>query len=85
MVSRNEVKFLDLKRKANGRFDLILKIKDETKHFDVDIIDRDGIFGIDFPSELHILLRESPILPKEIVNAVKPVYDELFSKRLQAA
>lgn len=85
MVSRNKIEFLDLKAKSNGRFDLILKIKNVRKHFDVEIIDRDGIFGIDFPSELHIILREFPFSHKEIVNAVKPVYDELFSKQLQVA
>ena len=86
MVSKKKVEFLDLKAKANGRFDLILKIKNVEKHFDVEIIDRDGIFGVDFPSELHIMLREFPFSHKEIVNAVKPVYDKLFSsQQLQVA
>ena len=85
MVSRNKVEFLDLKAKAIGRFDLILKIKNVEKHFDVDIIDRDEIFGVDFPSELHVILREFPFSHKDIVKAVKPVYEELFSNQLQAA
>ena len=85
MVSRKKVEFLSIKEKPNGRFDLALNIENVKKHFDVEIFDRDGIFGMIFPIELNILLREYPMSHKEIVNAVKPVYDELFSNQLQVA
>ncbi len=85
MVSRKQVEFLSIKEKPNGRFDLALKIKNVKRHFDVEIIDRDGIFGVDFPSELGLLLREFPMSHKEIVNSVQIAYREFFSNQLQAA
>jgi len=86
MVSRNKVEFLSIREKANGRFDLALKIKNIKRHFDVEIIDRDGVFGVDFPSELGLLLREFPMSHKEIVKSVQNAYEELFSNRqLQVA
>ncbi len=86
MVSQKEVEFLSIKEKPNGRFDLALKIKNVKRHFDVEIIDRDGIFGVDMPSELGLLLREFPMSHKKIVESVQTAYKELFSNRqLQAA
>ena len=86
MVSGEKVEFLSIKEKPNGKFDLALKIENVKKHFDVEIFDRDGIFGMIFPTELNVLLREFPMSHKEIVNAAKPVYDELFSnQQLQVA
>ena len=86
MVSPKKVEFLSIKEKPNGRFDLALKIENVKKHFDVEIFDRDGIFGMVFPTELNILLREFLMSHKEIATAVKPVYDELISnQQLQTA
>lgn len=86
MVSQKEVEFLSIKEKPNGRFDLVLKIKNVKRQFDVEIIDRDGIFGVDMPSELGLLLREFPMSHKEVVNSVQTAYRELFaSRQLQAA
>ena len=85
MVSQKEVEFLSIKEKPNGRFDLTLKIKNVKRHFDVEIIDRDGIFGVDMPSELGLLLREFPMSHKEVVNSVQITYREMFSNQLQAA
>lgn len=86
MVSQKEVEFLSIKEKPNGRFDLALKIKNVKRQFDVEIIDRDGIFGVDMPGELGLLLREFPMSHKEVVNSVQAAYRELFaSRQLQAA
>ena len=85
MVSQKEVEFLNIKEKPNGRFDLVLKIKNVKRQFDVEIIDRDGIFGVDMPSELGLLLREFPMSYKEVVNSVQIAYREIFSDQLQAA
>ncbi len=86
MASRNKVEFLGIKRKSSGKFDLALQIADAEKHFDVQIIDRDGVFGVEFPTELSLLLREFPMAHKEIVKSAQNAYQELFSNRqLQAA
>ena len=86
MASRNEVEFLSIKRKANGKFDLALRIENVKKHFDVNIIDQDGVFGIDMPDELGLLLREFPKSQKIIVKSVQVAFQDIFSTRhLQAA
>ena len=85
MVSENKVEFLSIKKKSGDKFDLALKIENAKKHFDVNIIDRDGIFGVDMPSELGLLLREFPMSHKEVVNSVQTAYREIFSNQLQAA
>ncbi len=86
MVSRNKVKFLGIEKKSGGKFDLALQIENAEKHYNVSIIDRDGVFGVEFPKELNLLLREFPLANKEIVKSVQNAYQELFSNRqLQAA
>lgn len=86
MVSRNKIEFLDIKPKSGDKFALVLQIENVKKHYDVNIIDRDGIFGVEFPAELNLLLREFPMATKEIVKSVENAYKELFSDRqLQAA
>ena len=86
MVSENKVEFLSIKKKSGDKFDLALKIENAKKHFDVSIIDRDGVFGVEFPSELSLLLRKFPMSSKEVVKSVQNAYCELFANRqLQAA
>lgn len=86
MASRNEVVFSSIKRKANGKFDLALRIENVKKHFDVNIIDQDGVFGIDMPDELGLLLREFPKSQKNIVKSVQAAFQDVFPNRhLEAA
>lgn len=86
MVSRNDVEFLSIKKKPNGKFDLALKIDNVKRHFDVKIIDRDGVFGVDMPDELGLLLREFPMSHKKVVRSVQTAYEGIFSNpHLQAA
>ena len=86
MASRNEVEFLSIKRKANGKFDLALKIENVKKHFDVSIVDQNGVFGVDMPDDLGLLLREYPKSQKDIVRSVQVACQDVFPNRhLQAA
>ncbi len=86
MVSRNKVEFLGIKKSTGEKFDLTLQIENAERHFEVSIIDRDGVFGVEFPTELNLLLREFPMTGKKIVKLVQNAYRELISdRRLQTA
>lgn len=85
MDSRYKIEILRFKRLRGSKFHLVLTIEDIELDYNVNIIDGNGIFGIEMPDKLGLLLREFPMSHKEIVNAVKPVYEELFSNQLQVA
>lgn len=86
MDSRYKIEILSFKRIRGGKYRLIFQINDTELDYNVNIIDSDGVFGVEMPDELGLLLREFPMSHKEIVNSVKTAYTELFSDRqLQAA
>jgi len=86
MDSRYKIKILNFKRIRGNKYRLVFQIENTELDYNVNIIDGDGIFGIEMPDELGLLLREFPMSHKEVVNSVKTVYKELFSDRqLQAA
>ena len=86
MDSRYKIKILNFKRIRGNKYRLVFQIENTELDYNVSIIDGDGIFGVEMPDELGLLLREFPMSHKEVVNSVKTVYKELFSDRqLQAA
>ncbi len=86
MDSRYKIEILSFKRIRGNKYHLVFQIENTELDYNVNIIDGDGIFGIEMPDELGLLLREFPMSHKEVVNSVKTVYKELFSDRqLQAA
>lgn len=82
MVSR-KVKLLNFESK-DKKFYLALKIDGKTNTYEVNITDRAGVFGVEFPDELGLLLRSVPEVSRNIISSVKSKYRELFSAR-QAA
>jgi len=86
MDSRYKIKILNFKRIRGNKYRLVFQIENTELDYNVSIIDGDGIFGVEMPDELGLLLHEFPMSHKEVVNSVKTVYKELFSDRqLQAA
>lgn len=87
MDSRYKIEILHFKRIRGDKYRLAFQIENTTFDYNVNIIDGEGIFGVEMPDELGLLLREFPMSHKEIVNSVKTAYkEELFSDRqLQAA
>ncbi len=86
MDSRYEIEILSLKRIRGNKYRLVFQIKNTQLNYNVNIIDGNGIFGVEMPDELGLLLREFPMSHKEIVESVQIAYRELFSnRRLQAA
>jgi len=86
MDSRYKIEILSFKRIRGNKYRLVFQIENTELDYNVSIIDGDGIFGVEMPDELGLLLHEFPMSHKEVVNSVKTVYKELFSDRqLQAA
>ncbi len=86
MASRNKVEFLSISRIRGSKFNLVLQIEKTKQNYAVNIIDGNGVFGVELPDELGLVLREFPMATKEIVKAVESAYKELFSEQqLQAA
>ena len=86
MDSRYKIKILSFKRIHGNKYRLVLQIVNTELNYNVNIIDGNGIFGVEMPDELGLLLREFPMSHKEIVKLVQTAYKELFSNRqLQVA
>lgn len=85
MATRNKVEFLSISKIRGSKFNLVLRIEKTEQNYTVNIIDGNGVFGIELPDELGLRLREFPMAAKEIVKSVENAYQELFSDRqLQA-
>ncbi len=85
MDSRYKIEILNFKRIRGNKYRLVLQIENTELDYNVNIIDNNGVFGVDMPSELGLLLREFPMSHKEVVNSVQIAYREMFSNQLQAA
>lgn len=86
MDSRYKIEILSFKRIRGNKYRLVFQIENTELDYNVSIIDGDGIFGVEMPDELGLLLHEFPMSHKEVVNSVKTVYKELFfDRQLQAA
>ena len=86
MDSRYKIEILNFKRIRGDKYRLVLQIENTELDYNVNIIDGKGIFGVEMPDELSLLLREFPMSHKEIVKSVQTAYRELLSEhQLQAA
>jgi len=86
MDSRYKIEILSFKRIRGNKYRLVFQIENTELDYNVSIIDDNGVFGVEMPDELGLLLHEFPMSHKEVVNSVKTVYKELFfDRQLQAA
>ncbi len=56
MDSRYKIEILNFKRICGNKYRLVLKIEDTELDYNVNIIDSDGIFSVEMPDELGLLL-----------------------------
>lgn len=82
MVS-GKVKLLDLKG-SGEKYRLTVEVNKRRRNYDVTVFDRAGIFGVEFPDELGLMLRNAPDDNKNIVSALKAKHQESFTVRKAA-
>ena len=87
MDTRYEIEILKFEKLSGNKYYLVFQIEQTEFKYNVNIIDNNGIFGIEIPDELGLSLREKfPMSPKEIVGSVRTVYEKLSAeKELQVA
>ncbi|MDQ3130984.1 MAG: hypothetical protein M3Q99_09515 [Acidobacteriota bacterium] len=86
MDSRYKIEISTFKKIGGNKYHLIFQIENTELDYNVNIIDGDGVFGVEMPDELGLLLHEFPMSHKEVVNSVKNEYKKIFADRqLQAA
>lgn len=81
MVSLN-IKLSVLKAAADS-MRLAVKLNGEKKAYDAKIVDKRGLFGVEFPSELNLLLQQSPAETKQLVGEIRK--RSVREKELRAA
>ena len=82
MANGKQIKILGLRRKASGGVRLNLRLGNEQVTYDVSVVDRNGIFGLELPDSLGLKLRD--FSPEESRNLVESVRQE-YTRKLQAA
>ena len=86
MDSRYKIEILSFEKLRANKYRLVFQIENTKLDYNVKIIDDNGVFGLEIPDELGLLLREFPMSHKELVKSVKTIYQKLLSNReLQAA
>lgn len=79
MVSGKEIKLVDLKRKSDERFCMVLQLGNKHKSYDVSITDREGVFGVEFPDDLGLDLRSLPVeVNRNLLKAVKQQHQRML-------
>jgi len=82
MAGVKRIKVLSVRKKASGGVRLNLKFGNKQATYDVAVVDRNGIFGLEFPDSLGLKLRDfSPEETRDLVQSVKQEY----ARKLQAA
>jgi len=81
MAGSKRIKILSLQKKTSG-VRLNLRLGSEQGVYDVSVINRNGIFGLELPDSLGLKLRDFP--PEESRNLVESVRQE-YSRKLRAA
>ena len=72
MVNGNLVKVIAVKQKGAGSISLDLQLGNERGSYDVSIIDRNGIFGLELPDALGLKLRSfKPAESRDLIASVK--------------
>jgi hypothetical protein len=82
MASGNRIKILSLRKKPSGGVRLHLKLGNEQATYDVSVVNRNGVFGLELPDSLGLKLRDfSAEESRNLVESVKLEY----SRKLVAA
>lgn len=86
MVSE-KIKLLDIIEKDCEIFDIDLEIKGQRKTYQISVIDSHGLFGLEFPTDLTVALREFPNRETQnLIAKIKKFYQSREkSSILQAA
>lgn len=72
MVNRNLVKVIAVKQKGVGTVILDLQLGHERGSYDVSIVDRNGIFGLELPDALGLKLRAfEPAQSRNLIASLK--------------
>lgn len=80
------VKLLEFTEKKQTVFEVTVQIENKKKQFDVSIIDNDGIFGVQCPSEMEYLFQRSAKESQKLIADIKRKYVALNKMpNLQAA
>jgi hypothetical protein len=80
------MKLLGFTQKERAIFEVILQVENERKKFDVSIIDKDGIFGVQCPGEMEYLFHRSAKESQKLIADIKQKYFALKKMpELQAA
>jgi hypothetical protein len=81
MVSLN-IK-LSVQKASVDTVSLAVKLNGEKKIYDAKIVDKRGLFGVEFPSELNLLLQQFPAETKQLVGEIRKRF--VREKELRAA
>ena len=82
MASGKRIKILSLRKKPGGGVRLNLKLGSEQATYDVSVVNRNGVFGLELPDSLGLKLRDfSPEESRHLVESVKQEY----TRKLRAA
>jgi hypothetical protein len=82
MANGKRIKILSLRKKTSGGVRLNLRLGSEQATYDVSVVDRNGIFGLELPDSLGLKLRD--FSPEESRNLVELVKHE-YARKLRAA
>jgi hypothetical protein len=82
MANRNSVKIVAIKQNNARSVSLNLQLGSERGTYDVSIIDRNGVFGLELPDALGLKLRSFP--PAESRNLVASVKREIVKNLISA-
>ncbi len=82
MVNKKLIKIVDIKQKNARSVYLDLQLGKERGSYNVSIVDRNGIFGLELPNALGLKLRSFP--PSETRSLVTQVKRQITQKLIHA-
>ena len=62
---------LSVQNTSANSVSLAVKLNGEKKMYDAKIVNNRGLFGVEFPSELNLLLQQFPAETKQLVGEIK--------------
>lgn len=82
MAARKKIKVIGFDQKNGKKVHLDLELGNERGNFDVSVVDRAGVFGLEFPDSLGLKLRNFP--PEESRHLIEFVKRN-YTRKLRAA
>jgi len=74
---------LSVQKATTDSVSLAVKLNSETKNYSAKIINDRGLFGVEFPAELNLLLQQFPAETKQLVGEIRKRF--VRETQLQAA